>query len=147
MHAKIAGRRFCVNFAPHSAALFVFSFYGLSSFCVFPILGASVSFGASLAVRGGPVAARRAFWVSLGVSGCLFGMFPGYRVAGWDVSGLSGGPHARLLGGHWGSPGVSRGHSVGRRLSPWVSGCSLVIYWVSRWACYRVPGAFYVRLV
>ena len=85
--------------------------------------------GVSLAVRGGLVAPRRAFWVSLGVSGRLFGMFLGSRVASCAPPG-----------GHWGSPGASWGSPVGRWPSLWVSGCPLVFSWVSLWACRRVPG-------
>ena len=91
--------------------------------------------GASLAVRGSPVAPWRAFWVSLGVSGRLFGMFLGSRVASCAPPG-----------GHWGSPGASWGSPVGLWPSLWVSGCPLVFSWVSLWCVVGFPGASWACL-
>ena len=92
MHAEIPGRRFFVNSAPHSAALFVFSFYGLQSFCVFHL-------------RGPPGSCRRLFgpsWGPCGASACLLGVIGGLWAPLWDVSGLSGG----LLRASWGPLGI-----------------------------------------
>ena len=91
MH-QIQARRLFVKSAPHSAALFVFSFYGLQSFCVFHL-------------RGPPGSCRRLFgrsWGPCGASACLLGVIGGLWAPLWDVSGLSGG----LLRASWGPLGI-----------------------------------------
>jgi hypothetical protein len=71
----------------------------------------------------------RDFWVSLGVSGRLFGMSLVSQVASCAPPG-----------DHWESLGVSWGSLV----APWaalcISGCPLAFSWVSLWGCRGIPG-------